>query len=92
MLIQAADAFEYRLPEVFAGFSRDETGSQVEYPTASRPQAWAAGAPRLALRTALGLDAVDEKLHTQPVLGEGWGQVKLVNVRSGARHAAVPAG
>ena len=47
MLVQAAEAFEYRLPEVFAGFSRDETGAPVEYPTASRPQAWAAGAPLL---------------------------------------------
>jgi glycogen debranching enzyme len=92
MLIQAADAFEYRLPEVFAGFSREETGAPVEYPTASRPQAWAAGAPLLALRTALGLDAVDGELHTDPFLEEEWGQVTLENVRIGAREAAVPAG
>jgi glycogen debranching enzyme len=52
MLVQAAEAFQYRLPEVFAGFAREETGAPVEYPTASRPQAWAAGAPLLALRTA----------------------------------------
>src|SRR5205807_292870 len=73
MLIQAADAFEYRLPEVFAGFPRSETGAPVEYPTASRPQAWAAGAPLLALRTALGLDVVDGTLRVDPHLSEGWG-------------------
>jgi glycogen debranching enzyme len=89
MLIQAADAFEYRLPEVFAGFSRDETGAPVEYPTASRPQAWAAGAPLLALRTALGLDVVDGILRIDPHLSEGWGQVRLEKIPLGA-HA--PAG
>src|SRR3989454_2186510 len=88
MLIQAAGAFEYRLPEVFAGFSGDETGAPVEYPTASRPQAWAAGAPLLALRTALGLDVVDGMLRIDPHLSQGWGRVRLDNIAVGARAAA----
>ena len=87
MLIQAAEAFEYRLPEVFAGFPREETGAPVEYPTASRPQAWAAGAPLLALRTALGLDVVDGKLRIDPHLSEGWGQVRLEKIPLGARES-----
>jgi glycogen debranching enzyme len=58
-IFAAAEAFAYRLPEAFAGFPRDETGVAVEYPSASRPQAWSAGAPLLALRTLLGLDVVD---------------------------------
>ncbi len=88
MLIQAAEAFEYRLPEVFAGFSREETGEPVEYPTASRPQAWAAGAPLLALRTALGLDMVDGTLRVEPHLSQGWGRVRLENIAVGERKAA----
>jgi len=88
MLIQAADAFAYRLPEVFAGFARDETGEPVEYPTASRPQAWAAGAPLLALRTALGLDVVDGILRIDPYLSRGWGRVRLENVAVGLRQTA----
>jgi glycogen debranching enzyme len=88
MLVQAAEAFEYRLPEVFAGFARDETGAPVEYPTASRPQAWAAGAPLLALRTVLGLDVVDGELRTDPHLTEGWGRVRLDNIAVGATAAA----
>jgi glycogen debranching enzyme len=83
MLVQAAGAFEYRLPEVFAGFSREETGAPVEYPTASRPQAWAAGAPLLALRTALGLDAINGALRIDPHLTDGWGQVRLDNIAVG---------
>jgi glycogen debranching enzyme len=89
MLIQAAEAFEYRLPEVFAGFARDETGEPVEYPTASRPQAWAAGAPLLALRTALGLDVIDGTLRVDPHLSRGWGRVRLENIAVGAKEAAV---
>ena len=88
MLIQAAEAFEYRLPEVFAGFPREETGAPVEYPTASRPQAWAAGAPLLALRTALGLDVVHGELRIEPHLSEGWGRVRLENIAVGVKEAA----
>jgi len=67
-LFEAAEAFEYRLPEVFAGFDRDATTVAVEYPTASRPQAWAAAAPLMAIRTLLGLDAEDGKVRSDPVL------------------------
>ena len=88
MLIQAAGAFDYRLPEVFAGFSREETGAPVEYPTASRPQAWAAGAPLLALRTALGLDVVNGILRVEPHLSQGWGHVRLDRIAVGAKEAA----
>ena len=89
MLIQAAEAFAYRLPEVFAGFAREETGQPVEYPTASRPQAWAAGAPLLALRTALGLDMADGNLKVEPHLSPGWGRVRLENIPVGVREATV---
>jgi glycogen debranching enzyme len=89
MLIQAAEAFEYRLPEVFAGFAREETGQPVEYPTASRPQAWAAGAPLLALRTALGLDMTGGNLKVEPHLSPGWGRVRLENIPVGVREATI---
>jgi glycogen debranching enzyme len=54
-LLEAAAHFEWSLPEVFAGFDRDETPFPISYPTAARPQAWAAGAPVLVLRVLLGL-------------------------------------
>jgi glycogen debranching enzyme len=54
-LIDAAASFDYSLPEVFAGFARDETAFPIAYPTAARPQAWAAGAPVLCLTLLLGL-------------------------------------
>jgi glycogen debranching enzyme len=58
-ILAAAPYFEYRLPEVFAGFPVALTSVPVAFPTASRPQAWAAGAPLLLLTTVLGLEPGD---------------------------------
>jgi glycogen debranching enzyme len=55
-MIEAARHFEYRLPEVFAGFDRQEGVPPVIYPTASSPQAWAAATPVLLLQALLGLE------------------------------------
>lgn len=54
-ILGAAPFFEHRLPEVFAGFPRSMTSVPVAFPTASRPQAWAAGTPLLLLTTLLRL-------------------------------------
>src|SRR5439155_705279 len=62
-LLHAAECFGNQLPEVFAGFPRDRTEAPVEYPSALKPQAWAAGAPLLAIRTLLGLDAKGGKVR-----------------------------
>jgi glycogen debranching enzyme len=55
-LLEAAGHFEWSLPEVFAGFDRSETPFPIAYPTAARPQAWAAGTPILLLRLLLGVE------------------------------------
>jgi glycogen debranching enzyme len=55
-MLDAAAFFDGGLPEVFAGLARSETPFPVAYPTASRPQAWAAGTPVLLLRVLLGLE------------------------------------
>jgi glycogen debranching enzyme len=55
-LLEAGRHFGWSLPEVFAGFDRSETPFPIAYPTAARPQAWAAGTPLLLLRLALGLE------------------------------------
>jgi glycogen debranching enzyme len=79
-LLEAAAAFAYRLPEVFAGFDRSETSGPVEYPTACRPQAWAAGTPLLAIRTLLGLDVDQGRLRADPELPDGVGDLRLHGV------------
>ena len=55
-LLDAAAAMGGRLPELFAGFSREEYAEPVAYPTSCSPQAWASAAPLLALRAALGVE------------------------------------
>ncbi|MFC4357672.1 glycogen debranching N-terminal domain-containing protein [Halobium salinum] len=45
-----------RLPELFAGFDRDDTGVPLEYGEACEPQAWAAAAPLACLRAVGRVD------------------------------------
>jgi glycogen debranching enzyme len=52
-LLAAAEAFGWRLPELFAGL---DAGVPVPYPLACTPQAWSAAAPLSLLRTMLRLD------------------------------------
>ena len=54
--LEAADAADGRLPELFCGFDRDEFDQPVPYPAACRPQAWSSAAPFLLLRALLGLE------------------------------------
>ena len=58
---EAAGHFGHQLPEVFAGFARSDTPFPIAYPTATRPQAWAAGTPVLLLRLLLGLEPNPER-------------------------------
>ena len=62
-LLQASRYFNYQLPEVFAGLRRSETTFPIAYPTAARPQAWAAGTPVLLLQLLLGLQP-DVRRHS----------------------------
>jgi glycogen debranching enzyme len=80
-LIGAAFFFDYRLPEVFAGYPREETEFPVEYPTASSPQAWSTAAPLLALRVILGLEAEGGKLLSHPFLPDIIGRLSMTGFR-----------
>ena len=85
-LLNASSYFDHQLPEVFAGFSRTETPFPIPYPTAARPQAWAAGAPVLLLQLLLGLEP-DRRRHvlgtTAPEDIPSWaGSLRLTGVRA----------
>jgi glycogen debranching enzyme len=57
-LLEAASRFpDYRLPELFGGFSRNQYEIPVPYPVACHPQAWSAGAIPYMLRSGLGIIA-----------------------------------
>lgn len=80
-MLSAAVFFQFRLPEVFAGYPRDETEFPVEYPTASSPQAWATGAPLLALRVILGLEVREGKLESAPELPYPIGELAITGLQ-----------
>jgi glycogen debranching enzyme len=85
-MLTAGRHFEYQLPEVFAGMPRTETRFPIAYPTAARPQAWAAGTPVLLLQLLLGLrpDRAHSALQTlaPPDLPAWAGSLRLSGVRA----------
>jgi glycogen debranching enzyme len=86
-LFNAAQTFaDSRLPELFAGYSREEFPRPVGYPNACSPQAWAAGAMPFMLQSILGLepDALRGVLRlNRPRLPHWLRQVTLRGLRVG---------
>jgi glycogen debranching enzyme len=86
-LLDSAHHFPaYRLPELFCGFDRASTGAPVSYPVACSPQAWAAGAPLMLIRTMLGLraDATANQLTLEkPDLPPGITKIVVRGLRVG---------
>jgi glycogen debranching enzyme len=85
-MLTAGRHFDYQLPEVFAGMPRPETRFPIAYPTAARPQAWAAGTPVLLLQLLLGLrpERRQSTLETiaPPELPAWCGSLRLSGVRA----------
>jgi glycogen debranching enzyme len=79
-IFESSVFFNYRLPEVFAGYDRNLTGFPVRYPTASSPQAWAAGAPLLGIRVLLGMEPKGNVLESEPVLPSWIGTLALEGI------------
>ena len=86
-IFEAAQHFaDFRLPELFCGFDRGEVGVPVPYPVACSPQAWAAGAPLLFLRSMLGLRAMADRRELElvrPHLPTWLGKVTINRLRVG---------
>jgi glycogen debranching enzyme len=86
-ILEAAEFFNSRLPEAFAGYPREMTRFPVEYPTACSPQAWATGAPLLLITTMLGIQPVGEKLLTDPAIPVAIERIELLGVRGRWGHS-----
>ncbi|MCL4367825.1 MAG: amylo-alpha-1,6-glucosidase [Actinobacteria bacterium] len=86
-MVEAAMHFDlYRLPELFAGFSRRDYEVPVHYPLANKPQAWAAAAIPHMLQSLLGLqaEAMEHRLRIErPVLPGLLEWVQLHQLRVG---------
>jgi glycogen debranching enzyme len=90
-IFEAATYFpNYRLPELFSGFSREDYEVPVRYPVACHPQAWAAGAVPFMVETALGLvpDAFGKRLRiVRPSLPDFVHHLELRGLRVGDARA-----
>ena len=90
-MLEAAAFTDFRLPEVFAGYSREEAPFPVRYPTASSPQAWATAAPFLWFRVALGLEPGANGLAVDPLIPDALGEVRLKGIHARGKRWDVKA-
>jgi glycogen debranching enzyme len=82
-LLDVAEAFDYRLPELFSG--RGVLDRPVPYPASCRPQAWSAASAVALLHIALGLDVDFPRgtLTVRPAPGLPFGPVRVEGIRVG---------
>ena len=82
-LLAAAEAFDYRLPELFGGVSREEVPRPVPYPAACRPQAWSSAASVAILQAAVGLypDVPGGQTVVRPLPGAPLGAIAVRGLR-----------
>ncbi|MER8067675.1 glycogen debranching N-terminal domain-containing protein [Streptomyces sp. NPDC094034] len=82
-LLDAAEAFGHRLPEMYAGERRTAGGAPVPHPAACRPAAVAAAAGIHLLTALAGIrpDAPAGSVALRPVRGAPLGAVQLTGLR-----------
>jgi glycogen debranching enzyme len=90
-LVDAAEHFGGRLPELFCGFDRTEFRRPVPYPTSCSPQAWAAAAPVSLVRTLLRFqpDLPNKRISLAPAVPERMLPLRVANVPLGTARLAV---
>ncbi len=78
-LLDALSIFDDRLPELFGGHHREPSDFPVPYPTACRPQAWAAGVALAIVALCLGLqpDVPAGTVSLNPVLPRGLHRIEV---------------
>ncbi|GIH17935.1 amylo-alpha-1,6-glucosidase [Rugosimonospora africana] len=82
-VLAAAEAFGYRLPELYGGDDRATLERPVPYPAACRPQAWSATASIAILAAGLGLepDVPRGELRLRPMAGAPLGAITARGLR-----------
>ena len=90
-ILDAAEAFGGRLPELFCGFPRSEFDQPVPFPTSCSPQAWAAAAPLHLLRTLLRFapSVPHGEVNLSPVVPAAYLPLRLDNVALGGARVSL---
>ncbi|MDQ4044132.1 MAG: hypothetical protein M3173_01590 [Chloroflexota bacterium] len=85
LLTLAETSPDLRIAELYCGFPPlEELAGPVSYPVSCIPQAWAAGAGHLALRTLLGLrpNPDSRSLSAEPNFPEEWARISVSGLRA----------
>jgi glycogen debranching enzyme len=92
-VLEAAEAFEGRLPELFCGFDRAEYPRPLPYPTSCSPQAWASATPVYLLRVLLRFDPClpCRKIWLAPALPEELGEIRIDGLSIAGHRVSVRA-
>ncbi|MFI1166090.1 glycogen debranching N-terminal domain-containing protein [Streptomyces sp. NPDC020801] len=90
-LLEAASAFDYRMPELHAGEQRQPGYRPAPYPAACRPQAWAAAAGVSLLTSLLGLrpDLPSGVVRLRPMDAPATGPLLVSGLRLGTTPVTV---
>lgn len=99
-LLAAAEAFDYRMPELHSGDPRSEMKMPAPYPAACRPQAWSAASAIAVVAAALELQpsrtegtvlaAETSELGALSITGVRVGGVPVGTVHAGEPHVQRP--
>jgi glycogen debranching enzyme len=89
-LLDAAEQFHWRLPELYGGLHTAGDRAPLPYPAACSPQAWSAGVPLLLLRSALGLqpDVPAGFVKATPAIGTGQ-RLSVSGIRIGTETGTI---
>ncbi|MFG1625652.1 glycogen debranching N-terminal domain-containing protein [Kribbella sp. NPDC049227] len=90
-LIRAAEAFGYRLPELFGGRGMTAERTPTPYPPSCRPQAWAAASAIAVVVAALGIepDVPGGRLVLNPADDLPWERLEVSGLRLGGELLSV---
>ncbi|WP_082233456.1 amylo-alpha-1,6-glucosidase [Halobacillus massiliensis] len=85
-LLEASSQFDqFRLPELFCGYPKEERERIIKYPVACSPQAWAAGTSSTMVQALLGVfpNVVEGVISVNPSLAEGMTELSLQGLSIG---------
>ncbi|MDX3005210.1 glycogen debranching N-terminal domain-containing protein [Kribbella solani] len=84
-LVRAAEAFKYRLPELYGGRGASAERTPTPYPLSCRPQAWAAASAVAVLVASLGIepDVPGGTLTVTPGESTPWRTLELTGLHVG---------
>jgi glycogen debranching enzyme len=90
-ILDAAAAFDGRLPELFCGFDRAEFPSPLPYPTSCSPQAWASAAPIQIVRALLRIDPCmsHRRVFFDPAWPARYGTLTVRNLALGSGRLSI---